>query len=208
MGYLYIPWKKLKINEIPYLKRDSLMKKSIFATLCILISILMTFCLSSCKSRTDEMVDLETYTTKQMNKTKNQVIKCINKQDKEGLKKLFSKDAQKHIEDLDGKLDQLIGAFNGNKIKSAKGLSPAFEGSADAHPLHIYGKYHLTLNSEGKSILYISLCKNDDDPDKEGVFQIELRVFSREETPKDFNGGPYKDDYGIFIYTLQNYPKE
>ena len=43
------------------------------------------------------MVDLETYTTKQMNKTKKQVIKCINEQDKEGLKKLFSKDAQKHI---------------------------------------------------------------------------------------------------------------
>ena len=94
------------------------MKKSIFATLCILIIILMAFCLSSCKSRTDEMVDLETYTTKQMTKTKKQVIKCINEQDKEGLKKLFSKDAQKHIEDLDGKLDQLIGAFNGNKIES------------------------------------------------------------------------------------------
>ena len=184
------------------------MKKSIFATLCILIIILMAFCLSSCKSRTDEMVDLETYTTKQMNKTKKQVIKCINEQDKEGLKKLFSKDAQKHIEDLDGKLDQLIGAFSGNKIKSAKGLSPAFEGSADAHPLHIYGKYHLTLNSEGKSILYISLCKNDDDPDKEGVFKIELRTFTREESPKDFSGGTYKDDYGIFIYTLQNYPKK
>ena len=184
------------------------MKKSIFATLCILIIILMAFCLSSCKSRTDEMVDLETYTTKQMTKTKKQVIKCINEQDKEGLKKLFSKDAQKHIEDLDGKLDQLIGAFSGNKIKSAKGLSPAFEGSADAHPLHIYGKYHLTLNSEGKSILYISLCKNDDDPGKEGVFQIELRTFSREESPRDFSGGAYQDDYGIFIYTLQNYPKK
>ena len=38
-------------------------------------------------------------------------------EDKEDFKKLFSKDAQKHIEDLDGKLDQLIGAFNGNKIK-------------------------------------------------------------------------------------------
>ena len=184
------------------------MKKLISVTICFLMILTTAFCLTACKSRTDEMVDLETYTTKQMNKTKKQVITYINEQDKEGLKKLFSKDAQKHIEDLDGKLDQLIGAFNGNKIKSAKGLSPAFEGSADAHPLHIYGKYHLTLNSEGKSILYISLCKNDDDPGKEGVFQIELRVFSREETPKDFNGGPYKDDYGIFIYTLQNYPKE
>ena len=184
------------------------MKKLISVTICFLMILTTAFCLTGCKSRTDEMAGLDAHATKQMNKTKKQVIKCINKQDKEGLKKLFSKDAQKHIEDLDGKLDQLIGAFNGNKIESAKGLSPAFEGSADAHPLHIYGKYHLTLNSEGKSILYISLCKNDDDSDKEGVFQIELRVFSREETPKDFNGGPYKDDYGIFIYTLQNYPKE
>ena len=184
------------------------MRKLTCALLCLLMILSTTFCLTGCKSRTDEMAGLDAHATKQMNKTKKQVIKCINEQDKEGLKKLFSKDAQKRIEDLDGKLDQLIGAFNGNKIKSAKGLSPAFEGSADAHPLHIYGKYHLTLNSEGKSILYISLCKNDDDPDKEGVFQIELRGFSREETPKDFNGGPYKDDYGIFIYTLQNYPKK
>ena len=185
------------------------MKKSIFATLCILIIILMAFCLSSCKSRTDEMVDLETYTTKQMTKTKKQVIKCINEQDKEGLKKLFSKDAQKHIEDLDGKLDQLIGAFNGNKIESAKGLSPAFEGSAQTQPIHIYGEYHLSRNNKEKYRIYISLCdKNDKDPDKEGVFKIELRTFTRQESPKDFSGGTYKDEYGIFIYTLQNYPKK
>ena len=185
------------------------MKKSIFATLCILIIILMAFCLSSCKSRTDEMVDLETYTTKQMNITKKHVIKCINEQDKKGLKKLFSKDAQKHIEDLDGKLDQLIGAFNGNKIESAKGLSPAFEGSTEAQPLHIYGKYHLVLNNKEKYRMYISFCdKNDEETDKEGVFKIELRTFTREESPKDFSGGTYRDDYGIFIYTLQNYPKK
>ena len=75
------------------------------------------------------MGDQEIYTEKQMNKIKNKVIKCINEQDEEGLKKLFSKDAQKHIEDLDGKLAQLIGAFNGNKIESAKGLGPNFKGS-------------------------------------------------------------------------------
>ena len=68
----------------------------------------IAFCLTGCKSRTDEMAGLEAHTDKQINKMKKQVIKCINKQDKEGLKKLFSKDAQKHIEDLDGKLDQLI----------------------------------------------------------------------------------------------------
>ena len=185
------------------------MKKTISAILFLLLILSIAVCLVGCKSRTDEMADLETYTTKQMNKTKKQVIKCINEQDKEGLKKLFSKDAQKHIEDLDGKLDQLIGAFNGNKIESAKGLSPAFEGSADAQPLHIYGEYHLTINGEEKYRIYISFCdKNDEEPDKEGVFQIELRTFTREESPKDFSGGTYRADYGIFIYTLQNYPKK
>ena len=177
------------------------MKKSIFATLCILIIILMAFCLSSCKSRTDEMVDLETYTTKQMTKTKKQVIKCINEQEKEGLKKLFSKDAQKHIEDLDGKLDQLIGAFNGNKIKSAKGLSPAFEGSADAQPLHIYGKYHLKLKSGDKYIILIDICDIDDEnKEKEGIFQLDLLTFSKDEVPEGFHMDGSEDDYGIFIY--------
>ena len=185
------------------------MKKLISVVMCLLIILSIAFCLTACKSRTDEMADQEIYTEKQMNKMKNKVINCINEQDKEGLKKLFSKDAQKHIEDLDGKLDQLIGAFNGNKIESAKGLSPAFEGSAQTQPLHIYGEYHLSLNSKEKYRIYISLCdKNDKDPDKEGVFKIELRTFTREESPKDFSGGTYKDDYGIFIYTLQNYPKK
>ena len=185
------------------------MKKSTLVMLCLLMILSTVFCLAGCKTRTDEMADQEIYTEKQMNKMKNKVITCINEQDKEGLKKLFSKDAQKHIEDLDGKLDQLIGAFKGNKIESAKGRGPNFKGSIQTQPLHIYGKYHLVLNSKEKYRIYISLCdKNDEESDKEGVFQIELRTFSREESPKEFSGGAYQDDYGIFIYTLQNYPKK
>ena len=184
------------------------MKKSIFATLCILISILMTFCLSSCKSRTDEMVDLETYTTKQMNKTKKQVIKCINEQDKEGLKKLFSKDAQKNIEDLDGKLGQLIGAFNGNKIESAKGLSPAFEGSADAQPLHIYGDYDLKLSNGENYVIMINICDIDDEnKEKEGLYRIILLTFSNEEIPEDLKIEGGKDEYGVAVYRLDGATK-
>ena len=177
------------------------MKNLIRVGLCLLMILTTAFCLTGCKSRTDEMVDLEIYTTKQMNKTKKQVIRCINEQDKEGLKKLFSKDAQKHIEDLDGKLDQLIGAFNGNKIESAKGLSPAFEGSADAQPLHIYGKYHLKLKSGDKYIILIDICDIDDEnKEKEGIFQLDLLTFSKDEVPEGFHMDGSEDDYGIFIY--------
>ena len=181
------------------------MKNSISAILCLLMILSISFCIAGCKSRSDEMSDLETYTTKQMNRTKKQVIKCINEQDKEGLKKLFSKDAQKHIEDLDGKLDQLIGAFNGNKIKSEKGSGTDFEGSIDAQPLHIYGDYVLKLSNGKEYTLFISFCDRDDEnPDKKGLIQIDLRTFSKEETPKGFHGGVYKDDYALSIHTLEN----
>ena len=181
------------------------MKKLISVTICFLMILTTAFCLTGCKSRTDEMVDLETYTTKQMNETKKQVIKCINEQDKEGLKKLFSKDAQKHIEYLDGKLDQLIGAFNGNKIENAKGSGTDFEGSADAQPLHIYGDYTLKLNNGKEYSMFISFCdKNDKSQDKEGLIQIDLRAFSKGETPEGFHGGAYKDDYAMSVHTLEN----
>ena len=175
------------------------MKKLMSVIICFLMILTTTFCLTGCKSRTDEMVDLETY------KTKQQVIKCINEQDKESLKKLFSKDAQKHIEDLDGKLDQLIGAFNGNKIESAKGSGTDFEGSADAQPLHIYGDYTLKLSNGKEYSMFISFCdKNDKSQDKEGLIQIDLRAFSKGETPEGFHGGVYKDDYAMSVHTLEN----
>ena len=178
------------------------MKKLTLAILCLLMILSAVFSLAGCKTRTDEMTDLETYTTKQMNITKKQVIKCINKQDKEGLKKLFSKDAQKHIEDLDGKLDQLIGAFNGNKIESAKGRDSNFEGSTQAQPLHIFGKYHLKLSNGDKYILFINTCDIDEDnKDREGVYQLVILTFSSEEVLEDFRMEGTNNDYGIFIYS-------
>ena len=185
------------------------MNKKKSTIMCLLLILSIVLCLTGCKSRTDEMAGLDAHATKQMNKTKKQVIKCINEHDKEGLKKLFSKDAQKNIEDLDDKLDQLIGAFNGNKIESAKGEGSGFEGSVSTQPIHIYEDYNITLNNGDEYTLFVSFCdKNDNEPEKVGLIQIELRTFSSEKTPKDFSGGTYKDDYGIFIYTLQNYPKK
>ena len=177
------------------------MRKLTCAFLCLLMILSIAFCLTGCKSRTDEMAGLEAHTDKQINKMKKQVIKCINKQDKEGLKKLFSKDAQKHIEDLDGKLDQLIGAFNGNKIESAKGSGTDFEGSADAQPLHIYGDYSLKLINGEKYVIMINICDIDDDnKEKEGLYQITLMTFSKDAAPEEFYIETNDDDYGIFIY--------
>ena len=184
------------------------MKKSIGTILCLLLILSTAFCLAGCKSRTDEMAGLEAYTDKQINKMKKQVIKCINEQDKEGLKKLFSKDAQKNIEDLDGKLDQLIGAFNGNKIESAKGNGTDFEGSADAQPLHIYGDYDLKLSNGENYVIMINICDIDDEnKEKEGLYRIILLTFSSEEIPEDLKIEGGKDEYGVAVYRLDGATK-
>ena len=187
------------------------MKKSISAILCLLLILSTAFCLAGCKSREQRLNEETEYEETQMKAVREKVIRYIKKDDKEGLKKLFSKSAQKDIEDLDGKIDEMLEAFKGKTIVSAKGESAGSSRAYDygKETITIYGDYTIKFSAGEKCTLFISFCdKNEENPDDKGVFQMELRMFSKEETPKDFSGGAYQDDHGIFIYTLQNYPKK
>ena len=187
------------------------MKKSISAILCLLLILSTAFCLAGCKSREQRLNEETEYEETQMKAVREKVIRCIKKDDKEGLKKLFSKSAQKDIEDLDGKIDEMLEAFKGKTIVSAKGESAGSSRAYDygKETITIYGDYTIKFSAGEKCTLFISFCdKNEENPEDKGVFQIELRMFAKEETPKDFSGGAYQDDHGIFIYTLQNYPKK
>ena len=187
------------------------MKKSTLAMLCLLMILSAVFCLEGCKSREQRLSEESTYEDAHMKSMGKKVINCIKTGDKEGLKKLFSKSAQKDIEDLDGKIDEMLEAFKGKSIVSVKSESAGSSRTNDyaKKSIIIYGDYTPKLSTKGKCTIFISFCdKNDENPDDKGVFQMELRMFSKEETPKDFSGGAYQDDHGIFIYTLQNYPKK
>ena len=187
------------------------MKKATLTMLCLLMILSTAFCLEGCKSREQRLNEETEYEETQMKAVREKVIRCIKKDDKEGLKKLFSKSAQKDIEDLDGKIDELLEEFKGKSIVSVKSEPVDSSRTYDygKKSITIYGDYTLKLSTKGKCTIFISFCdKNDENPDDKGVFQMELRMFSKEETPKDFSGGAYQDDHGIFIYTLQNYPKK
>ena len=89
--------------------------------LCLLMIIISTVsCLAGCKSREQRLNEETEYEETQMKAVREKVIRCIKKDDKEGLKKLFSKRAQKDIEDLDGKIDELFNVFDGKIIKSVR----------------------------------------------------------------------------------------
>ena len=53
------------------------MRKLTCALLCLLMILSTTFCLTGCKSRTDEMGEQSVYTEKQMNKIKNKIVDKI-----------------------------------------------------------------------------------------------------------------------------------
>ena len=187
------------------------MRKLTCELLCLLMILSTAFCLEGCKSREQRLSEETAYEDAQMNAMNKKVVKCINEKDKKGLKNLFSKSAQKDIEDLDGKIDEVLEAFKGKSIVSIKSEPVDSSRTYDygKKSITIYGDYTLKLSTKGKCTIFISFCdKNDENPDDKGVFQMELRMFSKEETPKDFSGGAYQDDHGIFIYTLQNYPKK
>ena len=74
------------------------MRKLTCALLCLLMILSTAFCLEGCKSREQRLSEETVYEDAQMKAMNKKVVKCINEQDKEGLKKLFSKSAQKDIE--------------------------------------------------------------------------------------------------------------
>ena len=188
------------------------MKKPTLAMLCLLMIIISTVsCLAGCKSREQRLNEETEYEETQMKAVREKVIRCIKKDDKEGLKKLFSKSAQKDIEDLDGKIDEMLEAFKGKSIVSIKSEPVDSSRTYDygKKSITIYGDYELNLDNGNKYILLISYCDTDDENKSSvGIFKLTLLTFSNEMLPKDFRMGSSVDDHGIFIYTLQNYPKK
>ena len=173
--------------------------------LCLLMIIISTVsCLAGCKSREQRLNEETEYEETQMKAVREKVIRCIKKDDKEGLKKLFSKSAQKDIEDLDGKIDELFSVFDGKIIKSVRVSSKVTDGSINVQPFSIIGKCTFSLNSKRQYIGYIDFCdKDDNNKDNVGLYMIEVCTCSREELPKEFTWeGVNSGKPGIFIHYI------
>ena len=159
---------------------------------------------TSCKNREQTLSQETAYEAAQMNAMNKKVVKCINEKDKKGLKNLFSKSAQKNIEDLDGKIDELFNVFDGKIIKSVRVSSKVTDGSINVQPFSIIGKCTFSLNSKRQYIGYIDFCdKDDNNKDNVGLYMIEVCTCSRDELPEEFTWeGVNSGKPGIFIHYI------
>ena len=180
------------------------MKKMICITFCMAFVLSTAVLFTSCKNREQTLSQETAYEDAQMNAMNKKVVKCINEKDKKGLKNLFSKSAQKDIEDLDGKIDELFSVFDGKIIKSVRVSSKVTDGSINVQPFSIIGKCTFSLNSKRQYIGYIDFCdKDDNNKDNVGLYMIEVCTCSREELPEEFTWeGVNSGKPGIFIHYI------
>ena len=180
------------------------MKKMICITFCMAFVLSTAVLFTSCKNREQTLSQETAYEDAQMNAMNKKVVKCINEKDKKGLKNLFSKSAQKDIEDLDGKIDELFNVFDGKIIKSVRVSSKVTDGSINVQPFSIIGKCTFSLNSKRQYIGYIDFCdKDDNNKDNVGLYMIEVCTCSREELPEEFTWeGVNSGKPGIFIHYI------
>ena len=159
---------------------------------------------TSCKNREQTLSQETAYEDAQMNAMNKKVVKCINEQDKEGLKKLFSKSAKRDIEDIDIKAEELFSVFDGKIIKSVRVSSKVTDGSVNVQPFSIIGKCTFSLNSKRQYIGYIDFCdKDDNNKDNVGLYMIEVCTCSRDELPEEFTWeGVNSGKPGIFIHYI------
>ena len=183
------------------------MKKSTLAMLCLLMIIISTVsCLAGCKSREQRLNEETEYEETQMKAVREKVIRCIKKDDKEGLKKLFSKSAQKDIEDLDGKIDEMLEAFKGESIVSVKSepVDSSRTNDYGKESISIYGEQAFKLKDGKIYAVWIDFCdKDDNNKDNVGLYMIEVCTCSREELPEKFTWeGVNSGKPGIFIHYI------
>lgn len=185
-------------------KEARMIKKQGCIMLFTCLALCMIFCLTSCKSRTDEMDSQTLYAEKQINAVNKKIAKCINTKDKKGLKSLFSKSAQENSEEIDGKINNLINIFDGVKIKSIDGEEPGFSGDSNTQPINIYGSYTINLNNGKKYVMWVQFCSMDDEnKENVGLYMIEMITCTEDKLPSGFKwDGVNSGNPGIFIHYI------
>lgn len=157
----------------------------------ILLFIINILFLSSCSiggSRTDMLNNQND--DKKADARLEKVIEAIKSKDKEALRTMFSKQAQKDAENLDGRMEYLFNFFQG-EVKSWNNINGAptiHETSDNGHKTKKVKSYYYVNTDKQKYFFYISEFTVDTDkPDNVGLYT--LLVIKAEDKEKQWDNG-------------------
>ncbi len=191
--------KKIWLPFIGGRKRKVSRKKNVSVMLMCLVVLSLSGC--TYKSRGDYLAKVARDEDKQSDEMMNSIVDALETQDAEALKNLFSTYALEHAEDLDEKIEEIIdfflgsnGGYEGNCISERK----ANYGDIT---LILTGTYTVTNERQEYMVNFITMPQNDEEPDKEGLYLIE--VMTEEAEPEGFKWRNEDDEPGIYVLEPQ-----
>jgi hypothetical protein len=118
------------------------------------------------------------------------IIEAIEKKDTEGLKKMFSANALKEADDIDGGINYIMNFYKG-KIESKEGAQEG-SGSKDygekTHELKCF--YIITTEEDKYIVFFIENLVDTKNPDNVGLYM--LQIIKESDRKKEFDWGGKK----------------
>ncbi len=128
------------------------------------------------------------------------IIDSLEAQDVKALKELFSPYALEHAENLDEKIEELMEFYQGSNDEMEGGLCSA-EGGIPYGELILDSTYTIKNGEREYEVTIITMPKNDEEPDKVGLYLIE--VMTEEAEPEGFKWRNEDDEPGIYVLEPQ-----
>lgn len=140
----------------------------------------ISFALISCSPIQSFMIDerefkLNTCNDEEMADTRFQaIVDALEKEDEEGLKNMFSSNALKNAEDIDGGIAYIIDFFEGEIVSTDGGYTTSESIDHGEKTYELECSYKVITDRGNYSFYFIDQLVDTENPDNEGLYMLEI----------------------------------
>ncbi|WP_075720782.1 DUF5104 domain-containing protein [Roseburia sp. 499] len=174
-------------------------KKMVVVLLACMILINISGCAPS--NRLERMGKEEETYQEQSDETMQSIMNALKAKDAEKLKDLFSPYALEHMENIDEKIAELMDFYPGNESGYEGNCSMGGARNYGDITVILRGTYDVTGEEKNYEVRFIVIPQNDEEPEKEGLYLIE--VMTEEAEPEGFKWRNEDDEPGIYVLEPQ-----
>lgn len=165
-------------------------KALILFVIIITLSLGLLSCTSYKSMLNERLSELNTNNDNKIADTQFQnIIKSLENKDKEGLKKIFSPNAVKEANDIDGGIDYLMKFYKGKMKSRDEGTIPSTDLVEDGEKKReLDCKYEVTTDEDTYIVFFVYQRVDTKNPDNVGVYMLQIIKKSDEEKEFDWGG--------------------
>lgn len=139
----------------------------------LLIIVLISIVFSSCSSLHAELFKQDNQELADMRL--KQITESIESKDKEQLKTLFSVNALREANDIDGQIEYLMLFYQGKIVSKDNAIEGEASNDHGAKINEIIANYEIKTDVDNYVIYFIDVLKDTENPDNVGLYMLEIK---------------------------------